>query len=118
MRRGAVRLLLVVSCWLVAAGSLSCAAATPELRIVENGSTQLGERGVGLGAFENKPRFRNGKRITVLYATLYVKSHGTVTKQQVALGDDLLIGRERWWVIELVEGSASTSGHIVLRKDE
>lgn len=78
---------------------------------------ELGERGVGLGAFVNKPRFRNGKRITVLYATLYLKSHGTVTKQQVALGDDLLIGRERWWVVELTEGNATTGGSIVLRKE-
>lgn len=101
----------------LAAHLASCASALPEARVVEGDQdAMVAGHGVALGAISAQGRFRNGRRITVLRATLFVRDREGLRKQTVDEGDDLLIAGERWIVVEVRQGTPATAGSVLLRK--
>ncbi|NUP05472.1 MAG: hypothetical protein HOW73_05365 [Polyangiaceae bacterium] len=101
---------------LFGASAVACAASVPDVRIDESRSSVVGHVEVGLGPLVQKQRFRQGKRVTVQTATLYIDERSTIRKQQVEVGDDFIAGRERWIVVEIVPGGATSRGRVVVRK--
>ncbi len=93
-----------------------CAARAPEVRIVESESKELSGVGVGVGAIRPELQFRQGKRVTITYATLFMKQRGGVTKQRYAEGDDVLLAGQRWIVLRIEHGASERPGAVVLQK--
>lgn len=52
--------------------------------------------------------------MTVLRATLFVTEGTARRKQEVSVGDDLVIGTQRWLVVKIVEGGPDSRGVIEL----
>jgi hypothetical protein len=109
-----VRALVGLSLVLIALGG--CASAPPPLTIEENESSPIAGRGVGLGPITSRARFKQGKRVTVVLATLFIDERSAIRKQEVEVGDDFLVGSERWIVEQIVPGGATSRGAVVIRR--
>lgn len=102
-------------CLLIAL-SAACAAAPPPVSIEENASVPIAGHGVGLGPITTRPRFKQGKRVSVVLATLYVHEGASIRKQEVEVGDDFLVGGERWLVVDIVPGGEASRGVVRVRR--
>lgn len=95
---------------------LGCGAANIDVRIEEDRSAQISGHGVGLGPVFEKQRFQSGKRVTIRFATLFVDERSAIRKRDVEVGDELAIDKDRWQVVEIIPGGASSRAVVVLRK--
>jgi hypothetical protein len=98
----------------------ACGADVPAVSIPEMQRGEVEGRPVGVGAISQKPEFRRGKRVMIRRAILYLNdlANNTVQQQDVAEGDEVFIGKDRWTIKEIVMGGPSTRGGVVLQKAE
>lgn len=97
-----------------------CAARTPDVTLSEMENTQVDATSVGLGAIEEQKIWKSGKRVTVVFATVLVRSatSGTIERQRVWPGDDVRVGDALWTVVAIERGTATTRGRVLLRKKD
>ncbi|MFO0613265.1 MAG: hypothetical protein U0414_11775 [Polyangiaceae bacterium] len=80
---------------------------------------QIDHTRIGLHHIEPRKIFRQGKRVSVDFASLLVldPSTNTIKTEVVSAGDDVLIGGKRWIVVRIEPGTAETRGRIVLAEN-
>lgn len=100
--------------WLWAGVLLACAPALTEVRVEESSPTLVADHEVAVASVMQLKRFRQGKRISVMAATLIVRERDERRKVQVAEGDDIVIGGKRWLVSRIEKGGPTTRGVVVL----
>lgn len=105
--------------WVLALACLlgGCTSVS-EVRVEEARPTLVAEHEVAVIAVTQLKRFRNGKRIEVMAATLVVRDKGERRKLQVAQGDDVIIGAQRFLVTRIEAGGATSAGSVTLQTTE
>lgn len=106
--------------WLTALVLYGCGGAAPEVTLSEMENAKVEQVSVGLGSIEPQKIWRNGKRVSVDFATVLVRdtTTNTIQRQRVWLGDDLTIGGGTWTVVSIVPGTKDTRGRVVLRRKD
>jgi hypothetical protein len=94
--------------------SLGCGGSGREVVLHELTNGKVEATPVGVSAVVDKQEWRNGKRVTVTYATLLVHTSKAIRKQEVSAGDLVLIGSKKWQVVEVRPGGADTRGVVLL----
>ena len=103
---------------LVLALSLVACATVSEVRVQERVPTLVADHEVAVIEVTQLKRFRNGKRIEVMAATLVVRDKGERRKLQVAQGDDVIIGSQRFLVTRIEAGGPTSAGVVTLQSTE
>jgi hypothetical protein len=98
--------------------ALTGCGAAAEVRVEESRTTLVAAHEVAVISVTKLKRFRNGKRIEVMAATLIVRDKGERRKLQVAQGDDVIIGSQRFLVTRIDAGGESTAGVVTLQTTE
>lgn len=86
-----------------------------EVRVEEARPTLVAEHEVAVISVTKLHRFRNGKRIELMAATLIVRDKGERRKLQVAQGDDVIIGAQRFLVVRIEAGGPTSAGVVTLQ---
>jgi hypothetical protein len=102
----------------VASLAIGCGGAGRQAVLNELTNGKVEATPVGVSAVVDKKEWRNGKRVTVTYATLLVHTSKAIRKQEVCAGDSVLIGSKEWRVVEVKTGGADTRGVVVLEADD
>ncbi len=103
--------------WLavVVASMLVACAGASEVRVEEARPTLVAEHEVAVISVTKLKRFRNGKRIEVMAATLIIRDKGERRKLQIAQGDDVIIGVQRFLVTRIEAGGSTSPGVVTLQ---
>ncbi|MBL8743520.1 MAG: hypothetical protein JNK04_20560 [Myxococcales bacterium] len=103
---------------LVLFASLAGCGGVVEVSVREAQPALVAEHEVAVIGITRIKRFRNGKRIEVMAATLVVREKGERRKLQVAEGDDVIIGAQRFLVARIEAGGPTSAGVLTLQTIE
>lgn len=95
---------------------VGCGAGPREVVLRELINDQVGRTRVGLHHIDARQIFRQGKRVTVDFASLLIldTTTNTIKTEVVSAGDEVLLGDERWTVSRVEPGQGGARGEVVL----
>ena len=98
----------------------SCSAGGSEIILRELTNDKIGNVPVGVSVVTETKQFRQGKRVSIDFATLLVHDtvSKTIQKHLVSAGDDVVIGGKTYRVVEVKRGAESDRGRVVLEAME
>lgn len=95
---------------------VGCGAAPREVVLRELINDQVDRTRVGLHHIDSRQIFRQGKRVSVDFASLLIldTATNTIKTEVVSTGDDVLLGDKRWTVVRVEPGRGGQRGQVVL----
>ncbi|MFO0548106.1 MAG: hypothetical protein U0271_06945 [Polyangiaceae bacterium] len=96
--------------------SAACGGAVAEVQVAESVAVVVSGQPVTVQRIARIHRFRQGRRIELLEATLYVREPQAIRRQAVIEGDDVIIGGARYLVVHIEPGTSNTLGTVLLRE--